>query len=1066
MQAWTSEKRRDRFRTSALLVGAILTSQTALASEREQAKAILAEAGTRGGLVVHLGCGNGSLTAALRLNDSYLVHGLDASAANVAVARRHIREAGLYGAVSVDRLRGPRLPYAENLVNLVVVSRDEARVSREEIKRVLAPGGACVGDARSEERGARWEKMTKPWPTNVDEWTHFLHGPDNNAVARDTVVGPPSRVQWAAGPLWSRDHDVTPSVFAPVSAKGRLFYVLDEGPVCVIDKRLPERRALVARDAFNGVLLWRRPLSSWYSSRVIWGHIPAHSQRRLVADGDRVYVTLGLNEPVTALDAATGRTVREFPGTAHTSEIVCDQGVLALAIRREEATGGLLAGRDGRRFRKGYVGPQGSAEAVMAVDAATGACLWRQEQQCMPLTLALSGGRTFFVAAKQVLCLDAKSGTELWRVPFPARTLVVHGDAVVAATDRNTSAYHKAPKTIEVRALSARDGTQLWTASADCLPNFNFFYVPVDTFVARGQVWGLAEDLEWNKKPGSGNLLGLDLATGRVKTRIPLAGAFTPGHHVRCYKGKATERFLLLNKRGIEFLNIESGGKPIQHQWIRGACRYGILPCNGLLYAPSHACACYPGAQLNGFHALAGQGAEIRSQRSEVRIERGPAFRQIGNRKSKAQNPEDWPTYRHDIRRSGSTATVVPHDVETLWQVDVGGKLSAPVAAAGRVYFAAVDEHAVYCLNAEDGRMQWSFTAGARVDSPPTIHEGKVVFGSRDGWCYCLRAADGKLIWRFRAAPTERLVGAFGQLESAWPLHGSVLVKDGVVYLAAGRSSFVDGGIHVHGLDVETGSVRHRTVIAGPDPGDPKVKKTAGRMPGAVPDILASDGESLYLRHVRLNRDLSGDLDAAALSWGLKGNTYLMAGSGFLDDSLFNRTVWKYGIRVDRSQMLVVDGTEVYGLRVYSGISWNCPVHKSGSGYLLFRQGVGKPVPRPPQKPRQLNRIPYERYTWHVRVPVRVCAMVLTGASGGTSAESQKRLFVAGQPDEIDPDDPLAAFEGRKGGRLLVLSGANGETLAEQVLKAPPVWDGMIAYRSRLYVALRSGAVLCLGKGG
>jgi hypothetical protein len=30
----------------------------------------------------------------------------------------------------------------------------------------------------------------------LDEWGHYLHGPDNNAVARDTVVGPPRRFQW------------------------------------------------------------------------------------------------------------------------------------------------------------------------------------------------------------------------------------------------------------------------------------------------------------------------------------------------------------------------------------------------------------------------------------------------------------------------------------------------------------------------------------------------------------------------------------------------------------------------------------------------------------------------------------------------------------------------------------------------------------------------------------------------------------------------------------------------------------------------------------------------------
>ena len=61
------------------------------------AKRILDATGVKGGLVVHVGCGDGKLTAALRANDSYIVNGLDANAANVAKAREHIRKLALYG---------------------------------------------------------------------------------------------------------------------------------------------------------------------------------------------------------------------------------------------------------------------------------------------------------------------------------------------------------------------------------------------------------------------------------------------------------------------------------------------------------------------------------------------------------------------------------------------------------------------------------------------------------------------------------------------------------------------------------------------------------------------------------------------------------------------------------------------------------------------------------------------------------------------------------------------------------------------------------------------------------
>ena len=51
-----------------------------------QARQILDTAGVEGGIVVHLGCGDGKLTAALHVNDSYLIHGLDTDPADIEAA--------------------------------------------------------------------------------------------------------------------------------------------------------------------------------------------------------------------------------------------------------------------------------------------------------------------------------------------------------------------------------------------------------------------------------------------------------------------------------------------------------------------------------------------------------------------------------------------------------------------------------------------------------------------------------------------------------------------------------------------------------------------------------------------------------------------------------------------------------------------------------------------------------------------------------------------------------------------------------------------------------------------
>jgi hypothetical protein len=63
---------------------------------------------------------------------------------------------------------------------------------------------------------------------------------------------------------------------------------------------------------------------------------PAYLPRRLVATGDRVYVTLGIDAPLSELDATTGEVLRTFPGTDETSEIILSDNTLFLVVGRPE----------------------------------------------------------------------------------------------------------------------------------------------------------------------------------------------------------------------------------------------------------------------------------------------------------------------------------------------------------------------------------------------------------------------------------------------------------------------------------------------------------------------------------------------------------------------------------------------------------------------------------------------------------------------------------------------------------------------------------------------------------
>ena len=88
---------------------------------------------------------------------------------------------------------------------------------------------------------------------------------------------------------------------------------------------------------------------------------------------------------------------------------------------------------------------------------------------------------------------------------------------------------------------------------------------------------------------------GRDPRTGEVKKQFPPT-VDTYWFHHRCYIAKATDRFLLPSRTGIEFVDFGTEQWDINHS-VRGGCLYGVMPCNGLVYAPPHDCFCYPEAK-------------------------------------------------------------------------------------------------------------------------------------------------------------------------------------------------------------------------------------------------------------------------------------------------------------------------------------------------------------------------------------------------------------------------------------------------------------------------------------
>ncbi len=157
-----------------------------------------------------------------------------------------------------------------------------------------------------------------------------------------------------------------------------------------------------------------------------------------------------------------------------------------------------------------------------------------------------------------------------------------------------------------------------------------------DLFVIDDLVWmvqptpGVLQQREehWPtlSRQSGADLSGYHYRTGQVTRTIEIPNAMSPGHHLRCYRSKATERFILYPKRGAEFLDLH-GSDHMRHDWLRGSCRYGVLPCNGLLYTPPDQCFCYIGAKMNGLVATSSADTSAMTEpQSPARLRRGPAY--------------------------------------------------------------------------------------------------------------------------------------------------------------------------------------------------------------------------------------------------------------------------------------------------------------------------------------------------------------------------------------------------------------------------------------------------------
>lgn len=774
------------------------------------ARYMLAKSGMTHGIAVLPRCDDPSLAVALAQNSQMLVQAMSADPRVVdALVQRADTEGLLSRWLYVASGTPAAMPFADNLVDLALITdladADLPLMPVEEMVRVLAPwrGQVIAGRAKGSGKGALtrsalagwakadaatageiWEDETGLWVrlrksplAGAQGWTHRFHGPNNDAASQDTTLHAPLLTQWLGLPLHEGWWGTT-----VVGAGGRLFTFRSgrgEGE--------RKHHTLVARSAYNGMELWRRELGAYNSARCCAVATPG---RLFMIDGDGVLLLK------TETGVECGRIAGPKPGGQVKWIAVSDRVLVLLTGEKDELKDVNLV----------LYPTQPNGTLLAAYDLDDHKLLWKHEEK-QPIdermVAAHQGWLYAYATNARAFCLNLKTGRLRWENADPALRALVDQGKPAFFWIPSQKGLCVAGRTLLLDALRMKKWPILSTENGAllCVADKN------------GQNTGKCFPFggEWIL-----NNQVIDVTTGKPSRSVGIV-------FDSCAQATAAPGFWI---GGFGTCVDQSTGRIVACSESKSPCDIGTVVSDGMIVTPASVCRC--NFQIPGYRVLAaGRGEEVMPPaKPETRLVRRPA----ASPSAFSILPADWPTYRANNARTGSTPVRIPATMAKRWTWSPAKPVrfvpaptqgvpptttdepeysaTPPICAAGRIWLGDAGGM-IRCLNAADGRLLWSFPTGAIMSAPPTVAEGRLYAGAGNGWIYCLNAATGEELWRFQAAPHDRQIMWYGHLSSTWPVLTGVLVHEGAAYAVAGHQAL--NGVYVYALDAATGQLRWRT---------------------------------------------------------------------------------------------------------------------------------------------------------------------------------------------------------------------------------------------------------------
>jgi outer membrane protein assembly factor BamB len=689
----------------------------------------------------------------------------------------------------VDTETSNSIHLADNVADRVVVFDSAVgNVAQDEMLRVLRPRGVVIrGD----------NVLTKPIPDGVDDWSHPYHGPDNNPQSDDQLVRGALRTQFIGYPKFSPMPEQT------VIAGGRIYKAM--GHIAHKANQNEMLNTLLCINAYNGTILWRRPLSPGFMLH----------RNTMIATDEALY--MGDHESCKVIDGESGELRDEIKIDGEISDgpvwkwMAMRDGVLYALVGNPEVKietqravrrglghwpWGMWGGHDYDDPRTSF----GFGRTLVAIDLKTKERIWhyRDDEFLDARAVCMNDGQIFcYCPGKFLASIDRYTGKLTWKNSDKdlLQAIDENQKAQHYITGYATTCYMKCdedhlffagPQRARMVVASAKDGTLAWTH-----PTGNLQLV-------------LRDDGIWAAGPQqSENGVKLDYETGEVLATFPARRACTRA------TGCADSIFYRASGGTVRVLTDSNTAQHIDP--MRPPCQDGVLVAGGHLYWGPWMCGC----QLSLYGNI-GLRPDTVSQPPDASASAPPRL-VVGADASDVPPLQiqagDWSTYRGSPARNDVSDVAIPEAVTLQWSAKIcqDALPTAPVTAGGLVFVA--DRRGVVQAFDSSGRPAWKAYTSGPIYYPPTVAHDRVYVGSADGRVYAFAAANGDFLWSYRVGPTDHRIPVYDNLVSSWPVAGGVVVDGATVYAAAGITHY--DGTHVVAIDAMTGDLKASNVTSG-----------------------------------------------------------------------------------------------------------------------------------------------------------------------------------------------------------------------------------------------------------